>query len=524
MPLLPGGATIVREPLSQVQGGRQPQQQLQMACRSVATPLALPPSVPELEVKNGSACRESIEGYRTDEDSDDAGSDPRQSGLCHRLEVLISSESWGVLVMAVIFANTLVMAIECDYDWTVWDTLEDLFLAFFTVELALRLAVYRGSFFTDEDERGWNIFDFVIVLSGILENMLIAFYTMKGAGGNKTEEKEFTVLRIMRIVRVFRACRVIRHFKQLHLLMNGFFNSMQAVTWIAVLFVAVVFVAGIICTTVIGQHAQDWGPPHGTVEEEKQIDLMFGTLERSMITMFQMVTLDDWADICGLVGERRPSMIVFLIAYTLLTAFAMIALLTGVMTEHITSVSAEADRQEKERLFAEYVDTLEFGFRGRSSNGGDDGLTVEEFSELLASPEVSEGIRLGPQDGACSSEELTEIFRSLDVSGDGRVSWDEFKTGLKYVQGHATARQVSLLRADVRQMMNTLKGVVGGPAASSKLDGMGVSAVVDAGTNSARLSRLEQQLQNLQGRLTKASQASSAPQAARVTTPSGRLA
>lgn len=468
----------------------------------LGTARALPPPVPADEVSHVATLTTFSDS--TDEDEgeweSEEGPKPRpRNAICTCCELVIESESWGVAVMLVIFLNTLVMALKCDFKWPTWDVLEDACLLFFTVEIILRLSVHRQNFFTDKDERAWNIFDLLLVVSGLLEKFVAWVVTSHG----EEENDAVTMLRNFRILRVLRACRVIRHFKQLHLLVMGFLHSMQAVFWIAILFISVVFVAGIICTTLVGQHAEDWGPPDGSEDDVKQIELLFGSLLSSMITMFQMVTLDNWADICGLVGKRTPSMIVFFIAYTLITAFAMIALLTGVMTENVTSVSSASERQEEELAFARYVDTLESAFRHNSTDM-DEGLTVEEFSQLLAEPEVVEGMRAHHMKANFSSEDLTEIFRSLDLSGDGRVSWEEFRTGLKYVQGPAAARQVSLLRADVHQLVEALKGVVGEAAE-------GDACLADGATPqpSQRLATMEDSLKRLEGRLSEAARLAS---------------
>mmetsp|Transcript_126508 Transcript_126508/g.369643 ORF Transcript_126508/g.369643 Transcript_126508/m.369643 type:complete len:508 (-) Transcript_126508:106-1629(-) len=483
-------------------GNQRPVQPAQRTLQLYKQP-PLPPPVPLYEVTNVAT----LSTYNSDSSPEDESEDSRQpasrqrSTLCRCMQSLIESEPWAIVVMTVIVLNTLVMALKCDYEtWPIWGVLEDVFLAFFTVEVLFRLCVYRLTFFTDKDEQGWNIFDFLIVVIGVIDTT--ATWILSSMG--KEENQGLSVLRTMRILRVLRSCRLLRHFKHLHMLVQGFLHSMQAVSWIAVLFISVVFVAGIICTTVVGQHAEEWGPPHGSEEDAEQVDAYFGSLLRSMITMFQMVTLDDWAQISGLVGKRSPSMVVFFIAYTLVTAFAMIALLTGVMTENVTSVSTASERQDEEKQFQMYVDTLESAFK-HSSADMDEGLSVEEFRGLLQKEEVKQGMALHHAKANFSEEDLTEIFRSLDTSGDGKVSWEEFRCGLKYVQGPATARQVSLLRADVQLLAITLKGLAPGqpPGGGGQVP-----------LNSERLASMEDQLRHLERRLQEAGRAATARRSA----------
>uniref|UniRef100_A0A7S0B218 EF-hand domain-containing protein n=1 Tax=Pyrodinium bahamense TaxID=73915 RepID=A0A7S0B218_9DINO len=415
----------------------------------------------------------------SDEGTSDEFERQSQTGFC--LAQILESRLCTVIVMGLIAGNTLVIVLEAhDPHWPGWEPITDVFTAFFTVEILLRLWVSRWSFFTDPREWGWNLFDLGLVVIGVAEALSTLFSNIHGV---------FGFFRAIRVIRILRICRVMRQIKSLTLLMEGFLHFLSAEFYIFVLFVYVVFIAALVCTTIVGDHAKEvWDD----ASESDIIEFLFGNLLKSMVTMFQLVTLDDWVSIVKLVGTKMPIMFVFLLCYILITAFAMIALLTGVMTECINRVSSRGEKQEEEREFARYVATLEGFFRGHGT-GEDAGLTLAEFAELLQKQEVAEHIHLHQASTACGHEELADIFKSLDLNFNGRVSWDEFLRGLRYVQGPASARQLCLLRAELNRILRYIQDLGAAPRKEGAVGGESeLRGRMDA--VEGRLKRLESRL------------------------------
>jgi hypothetical protein len=270
---------------------------------------------------------------------------------------------------------------------------------------------------------------------------------------------------------------------QLRLLIQGFADSLQAVIWIFILFLFIVFFAGIFVTTVIGHNATDWldcpdaaksGLGWSPCEDESgnrlddapdccedyfKIRDCFGTLPQSMFTMFRFVTLDDWADVSMTVMDQMIWMGLFFVIYILITAFAVIALLTGVMAERVSCRSNENEKTEEKRSFKEWVETQKEHFL-KSPLGPDGeplGLTLDDlrndsYFELDRILEKVQGDRSG-----ISRDDVDDLFKALDLSGDGRVTWEEFKYGMKHIYGDASARDIAILRADVNKVLKKLE-------------------------------------------------------------------
>merc|ERR1719316_267405 len=72
----------------------------------------------------------------------------------------------------------------------------------------------------------------------------------------------------------------------------------------------------------------------------------FGTVPASMYTLFQMVTLENWADgVARHVVSNQPMMALFFLVFLLLTTFGLLNLVVGVIVEN--TLTAAANNEEK---------------------------------------------------------------------------------------------------------------------------------------------------------------------------------
>ena len=101
-------------------------------------------------------------------------------------------------------------------------------------------------------------------------------------------------VRTVRVFRVVRAIRLMRAFKELVLIMKGMTDSLSTIMWVAVLLLMMLFIAGIFFAQQIGvpdAPYQEWYDPNP--EWEFNNYLYFGTLPRSMFTLFNLALLTE---------------------------------------------------------------------------------------------------------------------------------------------------------------------------------------------------------------------------------------
>jgi len=240
------------------------------------------------------------------------------------------------------------------------------------------------------------------------------------------------------------------------MLIRGMWKSFEAVFWILVFGFLIIFFFAVSVTTIVGNHSELWSQEKcGWCKpgDNETIEKLFGDLGLSMWTMFQFVTLDNWSSIIALVSERMWVMKYFFLIYTLIASFALISLLTGVMAEHIMSESQNCAKANSEEDIKRYIDNLQKCFDARNRSTAGRGLTFEELSSLMSSPKVFKSVRKLGLEEAFNQQDLEDAFYAMDLDGDRRLTWEEFQYGLRSITGPASARDVSLVRADVQRLL-----------------------------------------------------------------------
>jgi voltage-gated sodium channel len=191
----------------------------------------------------------------------------------------------------------------------------------FVVELALKVAVYRGSFLRDP----WRVFDLVVV--GI---------ALMPATGN------LSVLRALRILRVLRLVSIVPSLRRV---VGGLIAALPGMGSIMLLLSLVYYVFSVMATKLFGAAFPDW----------------FGTIGASAYSLFQIMTLESWSmGIVRPVMEVFPWAWLFFIPFIVCTTFTVLNLFIGIIVsamqaEHEAEATAErsALQAEQEAILAE---------------------------------------------------------------------------------------------------------------------------------------------------------------------------
>jgi len=368
-------------------------------------------------------------------------------------------------VACLICLNTFVLVLECDHPvWklplgghhyvSVWFVTNAMFLMCFLAELALRIAAFGcAGFFLDRKEWAWNLFDFFIVACGVLDAVEFLFIGHSHGG-------IFLVLRGLRLLRVLRVVRIFRSFKKLRALIRGLVESFQSVLWIALFLGVVIFISAIFTTEVLGKRADDWPE-----DERPDVEMYWGSVQGSALTLFQFLTLDDWKDVYVQVVAVKPWMRLFFVPYIMFAAFVMMSALTGVMAEHMDQVRTDEEEEEKvQRLedFEAAMEALEEAFNEEAADVEGEALVSREaFPNLLASgPVAAELEAVGME---VSEKEASDLFEFFDSSGEGLISWEEFLQAMDDIHRGLTAKQVLKLAHAFRQATRQETAKAAGP-------------------------------------------------------------
>jgi voltage-gated sodium channel len=193
-------------------------------------------------------------------------------------------------------------------------TLDAAILAVFVVEVGARLIARGPAFFRDP----WSVFDFLVVA--------IALVPASGP---------FAVLRALRILRVLRLFTMVPSMRRV---VGALLTAIPGIGSIALIIGILFYVFAVIATNLFGAAFGDW----------------FGTVGRSMYTLFQIMTLESWSmGIVRPVMERYPYAWLFFIPFILIATFTMLNLFIGVIVSAIQS--QEEALQEKTEVAVEHA-------------------------------------------------------------------------------------------------------------------------------------------------------------------------
>lgn len=186
------------------------------------------------------------------------------------------------------------------------ETIDDFILGIFILELILKIYSFRREFF----EESWNSFDFVVISISLLPAL-----------GN------FTILRVFR---VFKLLRIFRVFPELRRMIESTSRSLRSIFAITALLSLVVYIFAVMSVMLFGNS-------EGVGEK------YFGDLSSSLFSLFQIMTLDSWAE--GMVRElieKEGIWVGFYFGiYILTTTFTFLNMFIAVFTNAIASVDID---------------------------------------------------------------------------------------------------------------------------------------------------------------------------------------
>lgn len=190
-----------------------------------------------------------------------------------------------------------------------------LILAVFVIEIGLRLFAYGPRFFRDP----WSVFDFAVVALALLPTT-----------------GSLSALRALRVLRVLRLIGLVPQFR---MVVSALLGAVPGIAAIAGILALLLYVAAVIATKLFAATA----PDH------------FGTLGQTLFTLFQIMTLEGWAEVARRLMDEHPGAWLFFVPFILVTTFTMlnlfIAIIVGAMDrerQRADPVSMRLDRLSKQ--------------------------------------------------------------------------------------------------------------------------------------------------------------------------------
>ncbi|CAE7615928.1 CACNA1F, partial [Symbiodinium microadriaticum] len=182
-----------------------------------------------------------------------------------------------VLPGIIIVINALVLGISSDFEefHVVWQAFNIFFLAFYTLEFVVKVAMFGWKWFFLGEDWPWNYFDLFCVALSWVEEVTTWIVQSMNTNGEDIDLKAMQFIRMLRLTRLFRLVRTLRFeiFYELKMMVLGVVSGMRVLFWAMVLLIVIIYATGVAAKNMIG-----------AVEPE------FNTVPAAMFSIFRCFT------------------------------------------------------------------------------------------------------------------------------------------------------------------------------------------------------------------------------------------
>jgi voltage-gated sodium channel len=151
----------------------------------------------------------------------------------------------------------------------------------------------------------------------------------------------WSVLRSLRVLRVLRLLTVVPALRKV---VAAFLHSIPGLAGVVAVMAIFFYTAGVLATRLFGGNFPDW----------------FGSLGKSLYTLFQIMTLESWSmGIVRPVMESHPMAWAFFVPFIVIATFTILNLFIGIIVSTMQELSMLPDKNHPEPELAALLERME---------------------------------------------------------------------------------------------------------------------------------------------------------------------
>ncbi|MBN45092.1 MULTISPECIES: ion transporter [unclassified Methylophaga] len=226
-----------------------------------------------------------------------------------KLENLRHNRLFEVVVVSVILFSAMVTGVKT-YEipfqiLRLVDWLDYAITLFFVMEISVRFLAEPNK--RDFFKSGWNVFDTLIVAVSLIP----------------VNDSELAY--VARLIRIFRVLRMVSVIPELRHLLNSLLKALPQLGYVALMMFIIVYIFAAIGTTLFADVN----------------DFLWGDIAVSMLTLFRVMTFEDWTDVMYETMEVYPFSWIFYLIFIFLNTFAFLNMLIGIVVNVMEQERAE---------------------------------------------------------------------------------------------------------------------------------------------------------------------------------------
>ena len=242
--------------------------------------------------------------------------DVNSSAIQATFENVRSNKAFEFFVVSVIIASALLVGVKT-YELsptsrTLLGWLDILITVIFLAEITVRFVAepHKRSFFRN----GWNLFDTLVVLISLIpiDNSDMAL--------------------VARLVRVFRVLRMVSIVPELRMLLASLLKALPQLGYVILLMFIIFYIYAAVGATLF----------------ESINPTLWGDIAISMLTLFRVMTFEDWTDVMYETMAVYPLSWVFYLSFIFFTAFAFLNMVIGIVVNVMNAENEKLLQAEME--------------------------------------------------------------------------------------------------------------------------------------------------------------------------------
>lgn len=188
---------------------------------------------------------------------------------------------------------------------------------FFLIEIIIRMAAERR--LIDFFKKGWNIFDFVIVVVSLIP----------------LDDSEYAL--IARMLRLFRVMRLISFIPELRVLVSALISALPRMGYVALLMFIIFYLYAVIGNLLFGA----LNP------------VLWGDLGISLLTLFRVATFEDWTDVMYEAMTLYSMSWIYFVTFIFFSAFVFLNMMIGIVVEVLDEEHKKMEAESNAGTLAE---------------------------------------------------------------------------------------------------------------------------------------------------------------------------
>jgi len=340
-------------------------------------------------------------------------------------QLMARSPRFEMVAQAFIVTNAMWIAVDTDHNKkdlliesdAIFQFAEHLFCSFFFFEWLVRFCAFRRKL--DGIRDPWFVFDSLLVFLMVFETWVMTIAWAFAAGAGTSGPKSLIKMaRLLRLARMARMGRLVRAVPELMILMKGMLSAMRSVFFTLCLLMIILYLFGISLTQLTDK----------TALHDRYFPNVMGSMYTLLIYGGLLYNIGELSD---RLSEEGAGLLLFFLLFVLLVSLVVFNMLTGVLCEVVSAVSA----MEKEEMLLKYVSEKVHGIVSELDSDGNNLVSRKEFDTILQNGEVVQALSTIGVDVLGLVDSADSMFGE-----DGEnVSFDKFMDHILQLRGTNTA-------------------------------------------------------------------------------------